>query len=219
MATPGPTSPPPPGGTEESSAADRSTGAQPPSSGPGQDAPGPDSSAAQQTSPYGAPANPYGSPTPPPPPGAGPASRPGRVTAAAVITLVASGITLAGLIASLLYITANRADFVQQVEDQLATSSAYDGLSAQTLADVSVGFLVALLVWCVAAIGLAVATLRGSGAARITLVVSAALSALVSLLGVLVVAPLLLTVASIAVVVLLLTGDSGAWFASRRRAR
>jgi hypothetical protein len=170
------------------------------------------------------PLNPYGalatSPVPPAPPATGaPGPRPGRVTAAVVIALAASGVTLAGLVASLLLLASNRADFVTQVEDELATSSAYDGLSAQTVADVSLGFLVVLAVWCVVALLLAVATLRGSGAARIALVVSAALSALVSLLGVLVVVPLVLTVASIVTVVLLLSGDSGAWFEARKRAR
>jgi hypothetical protein len=162
--------------------------------------------------------NPYGVPPPPPPGGpVGPARRPGRVTAAVVTSITASTLTLVGLLVSLLFIGANRDDFVREVESQLAGSSAYDGISSDTVADVSLGFLVVLAVWCVLAIGLALGTLRGSSGARIALIVSASLSALVSLLGVLAIVPLALTIASIATIVLLVTGDAGAWFASRKR--
>ncbi len=165
--------------------------------------------------------NPYGTPPPPPPgaygaPGA-PRTRPGGVTAAAVITIVASAITLLGSLAFVVLVLASRADFIDEVEKELATNSAYDNISAGTVADIAVGFLAVLVVWCVVAIVLAVATMRGSNGARITLIVSASVSALVSLLGALVIVPLLLTIASIATVVLLLTGGAGEWFASRRR--
>ena len=86
------------------------------------------------------------------------------------------------------------------------------------MANVAIGFLAVLAVWCLIAIVLAVATMRGSNGARITLVVSASLSALFSLLGALVILPLAITIASIVTVVLLFTGGSKEWFASRKHA-
>ncbi|MGA8846454.1 MAG: hypothetical protein WB471_07575, partial [Nocardioides sp.] len=148
---------------------------------------------------------------------AGVRKRPGTVTAAAMIAILASGLALAGLLVSLLYLVSSRAEFLEQIDEQLATSSAYADISADTLADAAIGFLVVLAVWCLVAIGLAIATLRGSNAARIGLVVSGLLSALVSLLGALVIVPLVLTIASIATVVLLFTGGAGEWFASHKR--
>lgn len=160
------------------------------------------------------PANLYGAPTSPDP---GARKRPGNVTAAALTTVVASGLAFAGLVVSLLYLLSSRADFLDQIDEQLATNSAYKDISADTIADVAVVFLVVLAVWCLVAIGLAIVTMRGSNAARIALVVSASLSALISLLGALMIVPLVLTIASIATVVLLFTGGAGEWFASRKR--
>lgn len=161
--------------------------------------------------------HPYGAPQPPPPPGA-PSQRPGRVTAAVITTIVASAIAFAGLGVSLIFILTSRADFVAQIDEQLAGNAAYEDFSSDTMATIAIGFLAVLVVWCVVAIVLAVATMRGSNGARIALIVSASLSALVSLLGALVIVPLLLTVASVAVIVLLATGPSSAWFAARKRA-
>lgn len=175
------------------------------------DLPAPGAYAAPTSSPYGAPGATY------PAPSAERGPRPGRVTAAVVTTIVASAITFAGLVVSILFVLASREDFLTEIESQLATNSAYAELSAEAVADVAVGFLAVLAVWCLAAIVLAVLTLRGSNAARITLVVSAVLSALVSLLGLLVVVPLLLTAASIATATLLLTGGVGDWFSASGR--
>lgn len=168
----------------------------------------------QPANPYG---NPYGAPAPTPGTvGAGPTQRPGRVTAAVVTTIVASGVTFAALGVFLLYLLSNRSAFLDQIDQQMAGNAAYDDISPDSLANLSIGFLVVLAIWCLGAILLAVGVLRGSNGARITLVVSAALSALVSLLGALVVVPLVLTIASIVTIVLLVTGSTNAWFASRK---
>ncbi len=195
--------PPPPGGSAwdltrpggEAAASTTAPGTTSTDSGSAQPAP----------SPYGVPATP------------GPQRRPGTVTAAVITTIVASTITCAGLVVSLLYIASNRAEFRTQIDAQLATSPAYDEFSSSTLADISIGVLAVLALWCLVAIGLAIGTARASNGARIALVVSASLSGLVSLLGALVVVPLLLTIASIATVVLLFRGGASEWFAARRR--
>lgn len=159
------------------------------------------------------PYNPYGAPV-----DSGPRKRPGNVTAAAITTIVASGITFAGLVVSMIYIVSSRADFIVQLDEELSTNDAYQDISPDAVANVAIGFLGVLALWCLIAIVLAVATMRGSNGARITLVVSASLSALVSLLGALVILPLAITIASIATVVLLFTGGAGEWFASRKNA-
>lgn len=147
------------------------------------------------------------------------AGRPGAVVAAAITTIVGSTIVIAMVIVGVLAIVGNRADFEQQMNDELASQSAYSDLDidGSVITDVFLGLLVVFAVWAVVAIGLALLTLRGSNGARITLVVSAIGAALASLLGVLVVFPLVLTGACVAVAVLLMRGETATWFAVRKR--
>ena len=141
--------------------------------------------------------------------------RPGKVTAACIVTIVSSGLVFASVLVSLLYLFASRAAVVAEIEKELA-SAAYGNISADSVANVMTGFFVVLLVWALVAIALAIATMRRSNGARITLVVSAILSALVSLLGVMVVAPLAFTAAGVLTAVLLLSSDAKVWFAGPR---
>jgi len=147
---------------------------------------------------------------------AGRGKRPGAVTAAGIITMVASGITLAGLAVSMIFIGTSRQDFIDEVDKELSSNAAYQDISPETIANVAIGFLGVLAVWCLVAIVLAVLTIRGSNGARITLVVSASMAALISLLGALVIVPLVLTIAAIATVVLLFVGGAGPWFAAQK---
>lgn len=159
----------------------------------------------------GATTNPYGAPSAP----RAVLERPGKVTAACIATIVSSGVAFAGLLVALLYTLGNHDDLVTEIQKELDKQS-YEGVSADSFANVAVGFFVVLLVWSVVAIGLAVATMRRSNGARITLVVSAVLAAIVSLLGVLVVVPLAFTAAGVATAILLLGTDAKAWFAAPR---
>ncbi len=179
---------------------------------PGLDAGPEDSSRTTLTDPALRPGNPYGGSPVAPERGA----RPGSVTAAGLIAIIMSGVAFAGLVVSVLFVVLSRADFVSQIEEQIAGNSAYDDVAASTIADVAVVFLGVLALWCLAAIVIAVAMLRGSNGARIALIVSASSSALISLLGALVIAPLVITLASVATVVLLFTGSARAWFDGRR---
>lgn len=188
-------------------------GVPPPPSGSSWNLPHPDASRATMTGMSEQPYHPYGAPTGPP---AGSGKRPGGVTAAGIITMVASGITLAGLAVSMIFIGTSRQDFIDEVDKELSSNSAYQDISPETIANVAIGFLGVLAVWCVIAIVLAVLTIRGSNGARITLVVSASMAALISLLGALVVVPLVLTVAAIATVILLFAGGAGPWFAAQK---
>lgn len=150
---------------------------------------------------------------------AGRGQRPGTVLAAAVTTIVSSVVVIGMLAVALLFILGDRASFERDMEGELSSQQAYQDLDIDggVITDVFIGLLAVFIVWALLAIVLAVLTLRGCNAARITLVVSAIAAALVSLVGVLVVVPLLITAACIAVAVLLLRGEAAAWFAQRGR--
>lgn len=165
--------------------------------------------------PYGQPPyhhNPYGQPAYGMP-GYGallrdPDARPGTVLAAGIITLVSNGLVLLLLGIVLFFMLAARSDFMEGFGDQAGMrSSGADGWYTGIL----VGVLV-LAVWCLAAILLAVLALRRSNAARIVLVVSASVTALVSLLAITSGISLLTLVAAVAVIVCLFTGGACDWY-------
>jgi hypothetical protein len=165
--------------------------------------------------PYGQPPyhhNPYGQPGYGMPgygaPLRDPDARPGTVLAAGIITLVSSGLVLLLLGIVLFFMLAARSDFMEGFGDEAGfSSSEADGWYTGIL----VGLLV-LVVWCLAAILLAVLALRRSNVARIVLVVSASVAALVSLLAITSGISLLTLVAAVAVIVCLFTGGAGDWY-------
>lgn len=174
--------------------------------------------------PYGQP-DPYGQPTPygqqgqPSPYGQQPSygpppvqgdRRPGTVTAAAWITIVFSGLT------AVLFGLAGLALLVAR--DQVITEMERvpDFEDANFDAGSAVGLLLAvmlgLVVWCVVAIVLSVMVLRRSGIARILLVISAAVTVVVSLISIASLISALPLIAAVATIVLLFTGGASAWF-------
>jgi hypothetical protein len=181
----------------------------------------PDAQPAQQN-PYGQPAqqNPYAQPSQPPTYGQGYAGRdsdkrPGSVTGAAVITLIFSGLSL------LLYAFILIALIVakDEVLDAITQSPDFEdlGISPDSAFGAIVGFVAVFLVWCVIACVLAVLVLRRSNAARITLVVSSAMTAVFSLLGIGSLVSAITLLAGIAVIVLLFVGGANDWFKGRNR--
>jgi hypothetical protein len=136
--------------------------------------------------------------------------RPGTVTAAAWITIVFSGISAAlfGFTGLGLFIARD------QVITEMERVPEFQ--DANIDADAAVGVLVAvilgLVVWAIIAIVLAVLVMRRSNVARILLVISSAVVALFSLLGVTSGVSAITLVAAIAVIVLLFVGGAGDWF-------
>ncbi|WP_137293974.1 hypothetical protein [Nocardioides dongxiaopingii] len=147
--------------------------------------------------------------------GPAPTSRPPQVLAAAVATIVTSTLVAVFVALGVLFVAGDRTAFEDEVASEIGSNAAYEDLDPSLLADVAIGMLVVFAIWAVVAVVLAVLTLRGSNGARITLVVSAIGAALASLLGILVIAPLLVTAACVAVAVLLLRRESAAWFTRR----
>ncbi|MEI5674234.1 MULTISPECIES: hypothetical protein [unclassified Nocardioides] len=177
-------------------------GQQPPANPYGQQPP-----AAPYSQPYGAP---YGGPT------RDPDKRPGTVTAAGIVTIVLSALSLllyAGLAVATLVA---RDDMVDAIEDELS-SSQRESLSGDDLATFVTVVFVIFAVWCLIAVLLGIFSMRRSNVARILLVVSSVMTALISLLAITSGVSALTLIAGVAVVVLLFTGGANDWYARRGR--
>ena len=176
------------------------------------------------TDPYPAPAPTAAQPGPDPSPplaspwsvapsAASPDRRPRTVTIAVALTWVFSTLTL--LVFALL-VTAMVLDhdgLVSALQQEASVSAL--NLSGQEILAVLWVLSAVCIFWSLAAIALAVLTVRGVGVARIALVVSAGLAGLAGFVAV----PVgwLHAAAAIATAVLLFTGGANEWFAGRRR--
>ncbi|MDQ3164677.1 MAG: hypothetical protein M3Q17_00700 [Actinomycetota bacterium] len=191
---------------------------------PGPAYPGPSGPPPQygQPQPYGQPP-PYGQPQYPPPYGQPqhgqpyggspvvPQRRPSSVTAAAVVTIVLSGIAAPfGLLVTLAYLL-DRDGFAQEIEQNDAFAGI--GVSSDVVATFLFGYFLIAFILAIVAIFVAIKMLRGSGRMRAPLVV---LSAITILMGILLFpVGLLWSAAAITVIILCFSGGAGAWFDSR----
>lgn len=159
----------------------------------------------QPGQPYGQqPGQPYGSP-------ADPDRRPGTVTAAGVVTLLTSGLVAVASVVGLIAILAARETMERELLNQPELEQA--GLDVTDVYGAVLGVIVVLVVWSLAACAFGVMVLRRSKAGRILLVVSASVTALLSLLGIGSLVSAVPLLAAIAAIVLLFTGGANPWFA------
>ena len=135
--------------------------------------------------------------------------RPGTVTAAAVLTIIASVLTTLMWFLAIYGILVDRDRFVERIED----ARDLGGVSAGDIVNGLVGLAAVGVVWCLVAILLAILTLHRSNAARVLLIISAAVSALLSLPGVLAIYPIITLICGASVVVMLSSKSSREWFA------
>ena len=156
--------------------------------------------------------NPYGVPSHGNPGFGGPLrdpnARPGTVLAAGIVTLISTGLVLLLLVVILFFMLVARADFMDGFGDEA-------GMSNSDADNWFAGILVLLLVfivWCLAAIVLAILAMRRSNVARIMLVVSSAVTAALSLVAITSGVSIVTLGAAIAVIVCLFTGGAGDWF-------
>jgi len=176
-------------------------GQQPPANPYGQQPP---------ANPYGQPGAPYGQPA------RDPERRPGTVTAAGIVTIVLSGLSfLLYSVVALLTLVA-RDDMIDAIEDEL-TADQRDTFGGDDLATFITVIMVVFAVWCLIALVLAIFAMRRSNVARILLVVSSAVTALVSLLGIASGVSAVTLIAGVAVIVLLFTGGANEWYSRRRQ--
>lgn len=154
--------------------------------------------------PYGG----YGPPTAYPPARRAPDRRPRTVVAAALIAILSSGASALVCLAGVVVTVAARGWTVSN----LASDSDFDDVDPGGFTTfLSVTFAV-LLVLSLAAVALGVLVLWRSNAARIALVVLAALTVLLSLVTITAIVPVLTLVGAIATIVLLFVGGANAWF-------
>lgn len=145
-----------------------------------------------------------------------PVTRPLSVVWACLVTWLGTLFVGFALLASIVLLALNPDAMMTEVLAQNPEVN-QEGISTTMLAGVSLVMLAGMLLWAVAAGVLAVFVMRGHEWARITLLASAALVAVLSLLMALVAPPtLVLSGASVAVIVLLLRPDSAAWMRTRR---
>lgn len=143
------------------------------------------------------------------PAGADPDKRPTTVTVAGVITLVLSGLTLAMLTIGLLALGLAS----EQLVDQLGDDPALANIDTDSVVAVLWVMFGIFIIWSAIAMVLAVLAMRRSNAARIGLVVSAGVTALLSLFAITSGASAVTLVGAVAVIVCLFTGGAGEWYA------
>ncbi|CAN5144261.1 MAG: hypothetical protein ACSLEW_12590 [Nocardioides sp.] len=183
-----------------------------------------------EQNPYGAPSYQSGppqygqNPYPPAPPssqdyGSVPTKRPGVTTAAGVITIVLSSLSvIGGAIFGFVMLAVSesdldpdqRADIYQEFSD-----AGLDGWTVDRMLNLlGIGSLI-FAGLCLVGVVLGILVLRRSNAARITLTVFAGLTIASSLLGIAAVFPLLWTFGAILVIVFLFNKQSSSWFRTK----
>jgi len=185
--------------------------------------------------PYGQPQPPYGQPQPPygqeqPPYGqqpypaysqygtygtGDPDKRPGTVTTASIITMVLSAIVgLLGLLGFVGLLVA-KDDVMNAMRDAMVEQGVQEDVDLEAVYGVLLAVSLVFLAWCLIAFVLAIFVLRRSNVSRILLVVSSAVTALLSLLAIGGGVSIVTLIGSIAVIILLFTGGANEWFSRR----
>jgi hypothetical protein len=142
--------------------------------------------------------------------------RPGTVTAAAWIAIVFSGITAVFLGLGALGLVVARDELINEIEREMQSGAAGSDvqldLDPESVVGVLVAVILVLLAWALIAIVLAVFVLRRSNVARILLVISSGVVALLSLIGIASGISVVSLIAATATIVLLFVGGAGDWF-------
>ncbi|WP_243059622.1 hypothetical protein [Nocardioides sp. SR21] len=156
-------------------------------------------------------------PAPYPTPYTVPATRPRAVVWACVLTWVFSSIAILGMVGAGVALALEPQPLIDRAREQNPELSA-QGVTDNLLLGVTFAMVVALVLWCISAIVLAVFTFRRAEWARIMLVICAGTAAALSLAGLVFGAFLLAfsLVGSVAVAALLIRPDVRPWFAKQR---
>lgn len=142
----------------------------------------------------------------PPLPGSG---RPGRLTGAAVITWVGSGLMLLMFVLMVIGgLALSGAEFEERLRDEVGSV----GVSIDQIRGWVIGIGVIGTIWCALACVVAGLMLKRQNWARVVLAVSASATILFSLMAITAVFPVLFTAAAIAVLVMIFNGEVNAWF-------
>ncbi len=166
------------------------------------------------STPFGAPRSPdlasYPPPNQPPP-------RPRSVSLAVVITRVAASLTGLFVTMGLIRLATDRTAFEAEIGQSFESNPQFDelGITPADLWAPTIAMLGLLVVWCVAAYVLTFFVLRRAAWARILLLVSAGIAAVLSLVALMTIVSVFPLVASGLSIRLLLQRETAAWFAWR----
>ncbi len=149
----------------------------------------------------------------------GPTRRPGTVTAAAVTTFVLSGLMTLVFGIAVIAVTVAGDEIAREFNRSFRQESGMEGFSGSGVAAGLTVLMLVLLLWSVIAIVLAALAMKGRNWARITLVVSSAVTAVFALLAITSLLPVIWLVGAVAVIVLLFTGGANEWYAEKARSR
>jgi LPXTG-motif cell wall-anchored protein len=137
--------------------------------------------------------------------------RPGTVTAACVLTLIFSGLTLALDVLAMIGLMVQRDSFLEELDNE----PGLEDVDPDQLFAVMMVTLAVFAIWALVAMILAVLALRRSNFARILLVISAVVTSLFSLLAIMSAISAATLIAGISVVVMLLSGSARDWYARK----
>lgn len=143
--------------------------------------------------------------------------RPGTVTAAAIITLVFSGLTAVLFGLALIALMVARQDVTDAIDDELAKQPGMEDIVADDVTTIILVVVAIMLIWTLISCLLAVLVMRRSNVARILLVISSAFSLLGSLISIGSGLSAVSLLASGAVIVLLFVGGANEWFRSKNQ--
>ena len=137
-----------------------------------------------------------------------PDKRPTTVTIAGVVTLVFSGLALVVLAIGMAAFAAAR----DELTDEMRTQPGFEDFNPDDIANVALVLMAAFVLWSILAMVLAVFAMRRSNGARIGLVVSSALAAVLYLLSITALFTAIPLIGCIAVIVCLFTGGASQWY-------
>jgi hypothetical protein len=141
--------------------------------------------------------------------------RPGTVTAAGWITLVMSGLTglLYGFITLAMIVAKD--DVLEAIDDELAKQGATGDFDAESAFGIVLVVLAIMTIWCIIACVLAVFTMRRSKVARVLLIISSVVAALLSLVAIGSGISVVWLAGCVLVVIFLFVGGASQWFRDR----
>jgi hypothetical protein len=148
--------------------------------------------------------------------GRDPNARPGTVTAAAIITMILSGLCAVLFFGLTAVMAVAKEDFIDLVQDEARKQDqSFSRADVESVYGVIIGVMVVMAIWCLIALVLAIFVLRRSQVARILLVVSASIAGLLSLLAITSGASIVTLAGTIAVIVMLFAGGASDWFRNK----
>lgn len=137
-----------------------------------------------------------------------PDKRPTTVTVAGVVTLVLSGLVLALMAILMAFLAVAR----EQFTDEMRGQPGFEDFNPDDVANAALVVFGAFILWCIVAMVLAVFAMRRSNGARIGLVVSSALSAILSLIAITSGMSAITLIGSIVVIACLFAGGASQWY-------